>query len=164
MSIITSAVTLFSGNLYLTGDLSSETKILLFIFILLANAFFILYWVYCMLENMIVNLLVKYPKLMVILCCVRKRSVKVATLMREETVISGSDTVKISQSIQNSRQRRNSMHETRSTIPNEALATFREPPFGPSSPVPVCNPDNSLASSGFESSEISYSLTEDIND
>ena len=95
MSILTSAVTLFCGNLYLTGDLNDEVKILLFSMILLANAVFITNWSYCLLEVLIVNLVVKYPKLQMLLCCCRRRSAPVTTYFNSISMSPGMDLSKL---------------------------------------------------------------------
>ena len=45
-SIIVSAVTIYSGLFFLTNDLNNDSKILLFIMMLLSNLFFLGYWIY----------------------------------------------------------------------------------------------------------------------
>jgi len=45
-SIAVSAITIYAGMFFLTGDLSESGKILLFVFMVLANVIFLFFWIY----------------------------------------------------------------------------------------------------------------------
>ena len=50
MSILTAATTIYCGLIYLTGDISEEIKLSLFVWILLSNAVFFFTWLFGILE------------------------------------------------------------------------------------------------------------------
>ena len=63
MSILTSATTIYCGLLYLTNDVGTEMKIVLFILILISNATFIFTWLFGLFEAYALLLSEKNPKL-----------------------------------------------------------------------------------------------------
>ena len=68
MSILTSATTIYSGLLYLTGDISEEMKLFIFALILLSNAVFLGTWLTGILEAYALLLSEKWPKIAKRLC------------------------------------------------------------------------------------------------
>ena len=102
LSILTGATTIYCGLLYLTGDIGEEVGILLFCFILLANAAFLFAWIAGMVESVAIKLIEKKPPLAKKLCsCFLKNSrfIRLATAldlhMRQFTTELGPDATTI---------------------------------------------------------------------
>ena len=68
MSILTSAITIYCGLLYLTDDMGEGMKIFLFILILLSNAVFFITWLFGILEAYALLVSEKKPKIAKRLC------------------------------------------------------------------------------------------------
>ncbi len=62
-------MTIYSGLYFLSKDVGEEMKIVLFVFIVLANTYFIVFWVFCMVEALTFKLAKSKPQLAKKLCC-----------------------------------------------------------------------------------------------
>jgi len=60
-SILVATVTIYSGLYYLTGDLDYLTKLTFFIAIVLANAYFLVYWLLKMFSAYVKVIVQKVP-------------------------------------------------------------------------------------------------------
>lgn len=62
-AILVSAITIYCGLYYLNVELNKYVSLLLFLFILISNIYFLLYWLKYFLKNFPVLLKEKLPKL-----------------------------------------------------------------------------------------------------
>ena len=84
LSILTGATTIYCGLLYLTGDMAEETKVILFLLILLVNAAFLISWLGGLSEAVVIKFAEKKPQLAKKLCCCffkNKRFMRLATAL-----------------------------------------------------------------------------------
>ena len=69
MSILTAAITIYCGLLYLTEKMDEVMKLILFAWILITNALFLTTWLKGLLEAYAVLLVDKKPKIARKICC-----------------------------------------------------------------------------------------------
>eukprot|EP00359_Climacostomum_virens_P000523 CAMPEP_0204898508 /NCGR_PEP_ID=MMETSP1397-20131031/1335_1 /ASSEMBLY_ACC=CAM_ASM_000891 /TAXON_ID=49980 /ORGANISM="Climacostomum Climacostomum virens, Strain Stock W-24" /LENGTH=1022 /DNA_ID=CAMNT_0052066371 /DNA_START=57 /DNA_END=3125 /DNA_ORIENTATION=- len=67
-AIVVAGITIYSGLYFLTNDIGEETKILLFLVILLSNLYFILLWIFGISKTLLEKLAAKFPYFILKFC------------------------------------------------------------------------------------------------